>query len=223
MLIREFIQPSLHSEAPSYSFTAPIVIPLINVFAVSRNKINSGMIPIESAVILAARSFRYAEFKLMMPIGTVYVSDLFRTISGTRKEFQLVTKFINPRDAIAGLIQGTAIENKIPGSLAPSILALSISSFGKLLPIKFFIQYTPNPVAAGGTISGKRVFIHPIAFISTTKATRPSCVGIIIVTRTNANRNFDPLKLYMAKENPHIVLTIRESAVADAATIRLFL
>ena len=118
-----------------YSFIAPIVIPLINVLEVKINRINSGTIPIESAVIFAAKSLRYAEFKLIMPIGTVYVSDLFNTINGTKNEFQFVTKFINPNVAIAGLMHGTATEKRILGSLAPSILALSISSFGKLLPI----------------------------------------------------------------------------------------
>src|SRR5699024_873925 len=138
--------------------------------------------------------------------------------------------FIIASVANAGIITGTAMFQYTLKFVQPSILAASTNSSGTLLLIYCLIQNIPKASIKPGTMIAFKSFSQSSSVMMKYCGIKPSCGGIIIVTKMARNRKFFPLNSNFANAKPAnehknktpivvIVDTIREFQIAPVKSM----
>ena len=126
-------------------------------------------------------------FSVVTPNANVHISLVFKYSSGFTKSFHTPTKAPTPTATIMGVAEGRMIRKNIPKSVAPSISALSLNSFGSVRRYcttkKILTASPPHHI---GQISGCRVFSQPKSENMVYRGIIVTVEGIIIVPSTTA-------------------------------------
>ena len=96
-----------------------------------------------------------------------------------------------------GLTMGSTISQKVRSSPAPSILAASRSSEGRVSE-NCFIKNTPNGQPTVGKMTAHEVLYSPMAAIMRTRGTITTCFGSAIAHTKMAKMNFAPVNRFFA-------------------------
>jgi hypothetical protein len=109
-----------------------------------------------------SRSYRtaLADWSVLSPAGSVCTSALNSTYTGHRKSFQFVRNASSASVASAGFESGTMTRRKMSHRFAPSRIAASSSSLGRLRK-NWRMKNTPNADAAVGTMIATSEFSQP--------------------------------------------------------------
>ena len=128
-----------------------------------------------------------------IPTGKVIFDAVVIKIFGKKKSFQEAIKSTTPRDAIAGLLNGKMILNKILNAPAPSIFADSSSSLGIDLK-NCRNRNIPRGVIIAGRNRAAWLSIKPTFLNATKLGMTVSCGGTInpaskIMNKTSRPKN----------------------------------
>ena len=134
-----------------YPFNPVKVIPSMRCLWARAKAMKVGSTVITVPAITRCHKVPYSPLKRANPKGKVLIDILFMTMTGQKKESQLLINKNNPKVAKAGFDKGIIIRRYMPNSEQPSIRAASIISVGMVF-INCLIRYIPKALFKAGTI-----------------------------------------------------------------------